>query len=143
MQMNQTDSQAAIKNKIIEQVTVLGQGVMGVDIALTFAIAGYEVTAVDLFETQLEKAEKRAEANCMKMVAGGLLDKVQAQSALQCINRSMDWDAAITKADFIMEVIPEDMEKKTALFTRCDKLCTPEVIIASNTSSMSITRISE
>ena len=79
----------------------------------------------------------------MQMVAGGLLDKAQAQSALQRINRSMDWDAAIIKADFIMEVIPEDMAQKKALFTRCDKLCNPEVIIASNTSSMSITRISE
>jgi 3-hydroxybutyryl-CoA dehydrogenase len=141
--MNQPESHAAINNNTIEKVTILGQGVMGVDIALTFAIAGYDVTAVDLFEEQLEKAAKRAEANCMQMVAGGLLDKAQAQSALQRINRSMDWDAAIIKADFIMEVIPEDMAQKKALFTRCDKLCNPEVIIASNTSSMSITRISE
>jgi 3-hydroxybutyryl-CoA dehydrogenase len=141
--MNQPESHAAINNKTIEKVTILGQGVMGVDIALTFAIAGYDVTAVDLFEEQLEKAAKRAEANCMQMVAGGLLDKAQAQSALQRIERSMDWDDAIAKADFIMEVIPEDMAQKKALFTRCDKLCNPEVIIASNTSSMSITRISE
>jgi 3-hydroxybutyryl-CoA dehydrogenase len=143
MQMNQQDSQAAIKNKIIQRVTILGQGVMGVDIALTFAIAGYDVTAVDLFETQLDKAAKRAEANCMQMVAGGLLDKDKAQRALQRINRSMDWDAAIAKADFIMEVIPENMAQKQALFSRCDKLCAPDVIIASNTSSMSITRIAE
>jgi 3-hydroxybutyryl-CoA dehydrogenase len=143
MQMNQRDSQAAIKNKIIQRVTILGQGVMGVDIALTFAIAGYDVTAVDLFETQLDKAAKRAEANCMQMVAGGLLDKDRAQRALQRINRSMDWDAAIAKADFIMEVIPENMAQKKALFSRCDKLCAPDVIIASNTSSMSITRIAE
>jgi 3-hydroxybutyryl-CoA dehydrogenase len=143
MQMNQQDSQAAIKNKIIQRVTILGQGVMGVDIALTFAIAGYDVTAVDLFETQLDKAAKRAEANCMQMVAGGLLDKDRAQRALQRINRSMDWDAAIAKADFIMEVIPENMAQKKALFSRCDKLCAPDVIIASNTSSMSITRIAE
>lgn len=79
----------------------------------------------------------------MQMVAGGLIDKAQAQSALQRINRSMDWDTAIANADFIMEVIPEDMEQKKALFTRCDKICGPEVIIASNTSSMSITRIAE
>jgi 3-hydroxybutyryl-CoA dehydrogenase len=143
MQMNQQDSQAAIKNKIIQRVTILGQGVMGVDIALTFAIAGYDVTAVDLFKTQLDKAAKRAEANCMQMVAGGLLDKDKAQRALQRINRSMDWDAAIAKADFIMEVIPENMAQKQALFSRCDKLCAPDVIIASNTSSMSITRIAE
>jgi 3-hydroxybutyryl-CoA dehydrogenase len=98
---------------------------------------------VDLFETQLDKAAKRAEANCMQMVAGGLLDKDKAQRVLQRINRSMDWDAAIAKADFIMEVIPENMAQKKALFSRCDKLCAPDVIIASNTSSMSITRIAE
>lgn len=58
MQMNQTDSQAAVKNKTIEQVTVLGQGVMGVDIALTFAIAGYEVTAVDLLRRNWKRPKK-------------------------------------------------------------------------------------
>jgi 3-hydroxybutyryl-CoA dehydrogenase len=141
--MNQPDEQAAIKNKSIQQVTVLGQGVMGVDIALTFAIAGYDVTAVDLFEAQLEKAKKRAQANCMQMVAGGLLDKEKALSALLRINRSLDWDTAIAQADFIMEVIPEDLAQKKAVFSRCDKLCAPDVIIASNTSSMSITLIAE
>jgi 3-hydroxybutyryl-CoA dehydrogenase len=62
---------------------------------------------------------------------------------LQRIKRTLDWDTAIAEADFIMEVVPEDMAQKKAVFNRCDKLCAPEVIIASNTSSMSITEISE
>lgn len=130
-------------NKSIQQISILGQGVMGVDIALTFALAGYQVTGVDLFEEQLQMAAKRTEANCLQMVAGGLVDKENAQRALQRIKRTLDWDTAIAEADFIMEVVPEDMDKKKAVFNRCDKLCAPEVIIASNTSSMSITKITE
>lgn len=141
--MNKLDLPAAIENKTIEQVTVLGQGVMGVDIAIIFAIAGYNVTAVDLFEEQLDKAQKRAELNVMQMVDGGIVDKDTAERARQRIHRSTDWDAAIAKADFIMEVVPEDIAKKKAVFNRCDKLCAPDVIIASNTSSMSITTIAE
>jgi 3-hydroxybutyryl-CoA dehydrogenase len=130
-------------NKSIQQISILGQGVMGVDIALTFALAGYQVTGVDLFEEQLQMAAKRTEANCLQMVAGGLVDKENAQRALQRIKRTLDWDTAIAEADFIMEVVPENMDKKKAVFNRCDKLCAPEVIIASNTSSMSITKITE
>ena len=130
-----------MNNKPIQKVAILGQGVMGGDIALTFALAGYQVTGVDLFEEQLQMAAKRTEANCLQMVAGGLVDNESAQSALQRIKRTLDWDTAIAEADFIMEVVPENMAQKKAVFNRCDELCAPEVIIASNTSSMSITQI--
>ena len=128
-------------NKTIQKITILGQGVMGGDIALTFALAGYKVTGVDLFEEQLQVAAKRADANCQQMVGGGLVEEENAHRALKNIKRTVEWDAAITEADFIMEVVPEEMAQKMAVFERCDKLCAPEVIIASNTSSMSITKI--
>ena len=128
-------------NNPIHKITILGQGVMGGDIALTFALAGYKVTGVDLLEEQLQVAAKRAEANCQQMVRGGLVEEENAHRALKNIKRTVEWDAAITEADFIMEVVPEEMAQKMAVFERCDKHCAPEVIIASNTSSMSITKI--
>ena len=130
-----------MRNTPIQKITILGQGVMGGDIALTFAIAGHQVTGVDLSQEQLEMAAKRTEANCLQMVAGGLVDQEDAHSALKRITRTLEWDSAIAEADFIMEVVPEDMEQKKAVFNRCDNLCGPEVIIASNTSAMSITQI--
>jgi 3-hydroxybutyryl-CoA dehydrogenase len=77
------------------------------------------------------------------MVEGGLVDEDSAQKAQQLIVRSMQWDSALADADFVMEVVPENIAQKKAVFEQCDKLCSPDVIIASNTSSMSIAHISE
>ena len=132
-----------ISSRTIREVTILGQGVMGVDIALTFALAGFEVTGVDLFEQQLKTAETRTQANLDLMVKGGLVEQEAANDALTRIRRSVDWDASIVEADFIMEVVPEDLAKKQAVFKKCDELCAADVIIASNTSSMSISLIAE
>lgn len=143
MQTPITELHTAISNKLIQKVAVLGQGVMGVDIAITFALAGYEVAAVDISEEQLKTAKLRTQANLALMVRGDLVEEDHAQKAQQRIKRSTDWDATLAEADFVMEVVPEDIAKKKAVFKQCDKLCAPDVIIASNTSSMSITHIAE
>jgi 3-hydroxybutyryl-CoA dehydrogenase len=143
METSRSDIQTSITNKTIQKIAILGQGVMGVDIAITFALAGYDVTGVDLFEEQLKTAKPRTEANLQLMAKGGLITEEDAKKAQARIKRSLEWDTTISEADFIMEVVPEDMEQKKAVFNKCDKLCAPDVIIASNTSSMSITRIAE
>jgi 3-hydroxybutyryl-CoA dehydrogenase len=143
MQTQTVELESRISNKDIQKIAVLGQGVMGVDIAITFALAGYKVTAVDISEQQLETAELRTKANLKLMVEGGLVDEDSAQKAQQFIVRSIEWDSALADADFVMEVVPENIAQKKAVFEQCDKLCSPDVIIASNTSSMSIAHISE
>ncbi|MFQ3256698.1 MAG: 3-hydroxybutyryl-CoA dehydrogenase [Porticoccaceae bacterium] len=143
MNTQETELENNIAKKTIRKIAILGQGVMGVDIAITFALAGYEVTGVDIFEAQLKTAADRTHANLRLMVKGGLIAEDDAQKALGLIKRSMDWDTTIADADFIMEVVPEDMDQKKAVFMKCDKLCAADVIIASNTSSMSISRIAE
>jgi 3-hydroxybutyryl-CoA dehydrogenase len=143
MQTQAIELETRISNKYIQNIAVLGQGIMGVDIALTFALAGYKVTAVDVSKQQLETAELRTKASLKLMVESGLVEKNQAQKAQQLIVRTIDWDNALADADFVMEVVPENIAQKKAVFEQCDKLCSPDVIIASNTSSMSITHIAE
>ena len=127
----------------IQRVTVLGQGVMGPDLVLSFALSGYHVTGVDILEEPLDRAARKTDLNCRQMVDGGILTKQKADDAQRRITRTLKWDASVANADFIMEAVPEDMAKKQDVFFRCDGLCSPEVIIASNTSSMSITQIAE
>jgi 3-hydroxybutyryl-CoA dehydrogenase len=125
----------------IQRVTVIGQGVMGPDIALSLALSGCHVTGVDILEEQLDRAAKKTELNCRQMVQGGILTQEKADAARRRITRTLEWETAAASADFVMEDVPEDMTLKQEVFTRCDGICSPEVIIASNTSSMSITQI--
>jgi 3-hydroxybutyryl-CoA dehydrogenase len=125
----------------INHVVVLGQGVMGPDIALNFALAGYEVTGVDILEEPLDRAAKKTDLNCRQMIEEGLLSEAEAAQAKSLIKQTLEWDASVAGSDFIMEAVPEDMAVKQAVFARCDALCRPEVVVASNTSSMSISKI--
>ena len=125
----------------IKRVTVLGQGVMGPDIALCFALSGYEVTGVDILEKPLDRAAHKTSLNCRQMVEGGILTEEEAKKVQDRITRTLGWEGSVSTADFIMEAVPEDMETKQDVFSRCDALCSKDIIIASNTSSMSITQI--
>ena len=125
----------------VKKVTVLGQGVMGPDIAICFAIAGYDVTGVDVMEEPLERAAQKISLNCEQMVEGGILTAKEAINAQDRITRTLEWERSVSCADFIMEAVPEDMETKQDVFSKCDRICSKDIIIASNTSSMSITQI--
>ena len=126
----------------VRKITVLGQGVMGPDIALCFAVAGYNVTGVDILEEPIEHAAKKTLLNCQQMVEEGILTEQEAINAQDRITRTLEWEGSVSNADFIMEAVPENMETKQDVFWRCDALCSKDIIIASNTSSMSITQIS-
>ena len=143
MEHKQVKSSIESEAESIQRVTVIGQGVMGPDIALSIALSGCYVTGVDILEEQLEKAAKKTELNCRQMIEGGILTEEKANEAQHRITRTLEWETAVANADFVMEDVPEDMTAKQDVFARCDGLCSPEVIIASNTSSMSITQIAE
>jgi 3-hydroxybutyryl-CoA dehydrogenase len=143
MEHKRVKSSIESEDESIQRVTVIGQGVMGPDIALSIALSGCHVTGVDILEEQLEKAAKKTELNCRQMIEGGILMEEMAHEAQHRITRTLDWETAVANADFVMEDVPEDMTAKQDVFARCDGLCSPEVIIASNTSSMSITQIAE
>ena len=130
-----------MKVENIKTVCVIGTGVMGPDISFGFAMAGYNVNLVDIEQKILNRAAQRIAANCRQMVAAGVFDEVQTETVKSRISLTLDWDKTVASADYITEAVPEIMETKQEVFKRCDDLCPQNVVIASNTSSMSITKI--
>ncbi|MCB2187803.1 MAG: 3-hydroxyacyl-CoA dehydrogenase family protein [Deltaproteobacteria bacterium] len=127
----------------IDNVTVIGIGVMGPDISLKFALSGYQVVGVDILSAAVEAAQVKVRRNLEQMVSGGMLSQVEAEQALARLEFTLDWEAAVKRAHFVTEAVPEDLAIKKEVFSRCDGLLPPGIIIASNTSSMSISQISE
>jgi len=125
----------------IKKITILGTGVMGPDISLGFAMAGYEVTGVDIEQAILERAAKKIASNCRQMVEEGMFSEEQTAKIQSRISLTLDWDGAGAGADYITEAVPEEMETKKEVFKRCGGICSEDVVVASNTSSMSITEI--
>lgn len=125
----------------IKKITVLGMGIMGPDISLKFAMGGYEVTGVDIQQAILDQATKKIASNCQQMVEGGLLRKGDVAAIQSRISLTLDWDKSVASADYITEALPERAEMKKEILKRCDQVCPKEVVVASNTSSMSITEI--
>jgi len=125
----------------IKKITVVGMGVMGPDIALGFAMAGYEVTGVDLEQPILDRAAQKIALNCRQMVEEKMFGEKEAAQIQSRIRLTLAWEEALSGADYITEAVPEVMEIKKEVFRRCDELCSQEVVVASNTSSMSITEI--
>ena len=125
----------------ISRITVLGIGVMGPDISLGFALAGYQVTGVDIKESAVEAAYRKLEENLKQMVEGEFISQSQAEKTKSRVHFTLSWEPSVASADFVTEAVPEVMETKQEVFRRCDDLCRPEVVVASNTSSMSISEI--
>lgn len=123
----------------VKKITVLGMGTMGPDIALAFSIAGYEVTGVDIEQPILARARQRITTNCRQIMEEDQLEKTgDLQSR---IHLTLDWDRAVADADYITEAVPENMEIKRRVLKRCEEVCRKEVVLASNTSTMSITEL--
>ena len=130
-----------MKVENIKHVVVIGTGVMGPDISLGFAMAGYDVSVIDIDRDILDRAADKIAANCRQMVEAGVFTEEQAASVKARISLTLDWDKTVATADYITEAVPEIMEIKQEVFKRCDDICSKNVVIASNTSSMSITEI--
>lgn len=125
----------------IKNITVVGTGVMGPDIALGFAMAGYGVTGLDLEQAILDRAAQKIALNCRQMAEENVFGEEEAAYIQSRIRLTLAWDEAVAGADYITEAVPEVMETKKEVFRRCGELCSEEVVVASNTSSMSITEI--
>jgi len=125
----------------IKNITVVGTGVMGPDIVLGFAMAGYEVMGLDLEQAILDRAAQKIDFNCRQMVEEQMFEEAEAAQIRSRITLTLAWDDAVAGADYITEAVPEIMETKKEVFKRCGELCAKEVVVASNTSSMSITEI--
>ena len=126
----------------IKTVAVIGAGIMGRGIAHAAALGGYRAILEDLLPNALRKAETEIRANLDKAVELGKVNAADAHAALSRIEYAGSVDDAARQADLVIEAVPEEMESKIEIFTLLDKICRPSTILASNTSSLSITEIS-
>lgn len=125
---------------MIHTVGVVGAGTMGNGIAQVFAQAGFIVRLVDVAQPMLDRARGTIEVSLAKFVKKGHLSAANRDVALSRLSTTTSLDA-LADADYIVEAIVEQADAKRALFTSLDALAKPATILASNTSSISITRL--
>lgn len=123
----------------IKHIFVLGAGTMGNGIAQVAATSGYQVTCMDVVPTALEKAKATIGKSAAKLLEKGTITAEQ-KAAIEKIKFVGNLDA-VPKADLVIEAASENPELKFKLFRDLDAAARPEVILASNTSSISITKI--
>ena len=128
----------------INNVTVVGAGTMGSQIALQTGLAGrYQVTLVDAVAGQLERARTQNRKLVDRAVQKGRLTKERADDALDRINESGDLEGAADKADLVIEAVIEDFDTKKAVFTALGKAASRDAILASNSSTIAISRLAD
>ena len=120
----------------IKTVAVLGAGTMGNGIAHVFARAGYDVILRDVDQRYLDRALDTISKNLDREVKKGKLAESGKPAVLAKLKPVIDM-AAIAAADFAVEAVPEKIEIKRSVLTEADKILRPEVVLASNTSSIS------
>ncbi len=124
----------------VRKVGVVGAGAMGTGIANVAAMNGYEVVLRDIDMSYVEKSLDNMGRFMARSVEKGKMTGDQRQSALNRIKGTVSLED-LADADFVIEAVIEDLDLKKDVFKTLDKCCRPEVVLATNTSSMSITAI--
>ena len=127
----------------IRKVAVVGAGDMGHGIAELFAVNGFDVTLTDKFPQALEKAKARIGASLDKMVERGKVTREQADAALARLAYSGETGQAVSRADMVVEAVPESMELKKAVFKEVGESAPRSAILASSTSNIRISDLAE
>jgi len=125
----------------VKNITVLGSGVMGHGIAQVSATAGYNVVLRDIKKEFLDKAMEKIKWSIDKLVSKEKISKEEGDSIFSRITPIVDLSDAVKDAELIIEVVPEIMDLKKKVYEELDKVAAPEVIFASNTSTLPITEI--
>jgi enoyl-CoA hydratase/3-hydroxyacyl-CoA dehydrogenase len=125
----------------VKNITVLGSGVMGHGIAQVSATAGYNVVLRDIKQEFLDKAMEKIKWSLDKLVSKEKISKEEGDSIFSRITPIVDLNEAVKNAELVIEVVPEIMELKKLVYAELDKVAGPEVIFASNTSTLPITEI--
>jgi len=124
----------------IQQIAVVGAGAMGNGITQVCAASGYRVTMIDIYPQALEKGLATIQKSLGKLAEKGRITAEQRSAALEAIATSGDL-AAAAGADLVIEAATENPDLKLKVFRELDSLTRPEIILASNTSSISLTKI--
>jgi len=125
----------------VRTIAVIGAGIMGRGIAHAAALGGYRTILEDILPTALRKAETEIRTNLDKAVELGKVTRTDADQAFGRLEYASSVEQAAREADVVIEAVPEEMESKIEIFTLLDKVCRPTTILASNTSSLSVTEI--
>ena len=125
----------------IEKIGVVGAGAMGHGIAQVAAMAGYQVELFDIDAAALKRALAAVRSNLDAGVERGVVDPSTREAALAALSTTTVLESAASGADLVIEAAPEQLELKRELFAQLDALSPPHAILATNTSSLSVTKI--
>jgi 3-hydroxybutyryl-CoA dehydrogenase len=125
----------------MKKIAVIGAGTMGNGIAHVFAQFGYTVTLIDVSQAALEKALLTITKNLDRQVAKEAISASEKTSTLSNISLDTQMENGLQGVDLVVEAATENIDLKLKIFAELDRICAPEVILASNTSSISITKI--
>jgi len=125
----------------MNNIAVIGSGTMGNGIAHTFAQFGYQVNLIDICQEALDKGVSTITKNLDRQLAKGILTEEEKSSILQRIVTFIQVKEGVSNADLIVEAATENLELKLKIFRELDTYAKPDAILASNTSSISITQI--
>jgi len=126
--------------KLITTIGLVGAGQMGKGIAQVAAQTGYRVIVVEPYEEMIEKAQKEISGNLSRAVEIGKIDKKDKDRVLSLISFSKNLED-LAKVDFIIEAAVESAAAKIDIFSTLDKICAPQVIFSTNTSSVPVGRL--
>jgi len=125
----------------VKTIAVIGAGIMGRGIAHASALGGYRTILEDLLPNALRRAESEIRGNLDKAVELGKVSAADANAAFARLEFAGSIDTAAREADLVIEAVPEELESKIEIFTLLDKICRPCTVLASNTSSLSLSEI--
>jgi 3-hydroxybutyryl-CoA dehydrogenase len=125
----------------VKRIAVIGAGIMGRGIAQVAAAGGFDTVLQDVEAAQLESALGAVRASLQKGVQLQKISEPERDETLGRLSTSGDLAAAVSTADLVIEAAPEKIELKMQLFAEFDRLCPPQALLASNTSSLSITEM--
>jgi 3-hydroxybutyryl-CoA dehydrogenase len=125
----------------VSRIAVLGAGLMGRGIAHAAAASGFETTLIDVLKEALDRALAHIGQDLDEGVSRGKLTAEAASAARGRVCVATDLETSVREADFVIEAVPEDIRLKLDTFARLDRACRPEVVLATNTSALSVTEI--
>ncbi|RLC62915.1 MAG: 3-hydroxyacyl-CoA dehydrogenase [Chloroflexi bacterium] len=125
----------------IKVISVFGAGTMGHGIAQIMAQQGYKVFLGDISQELLDAALDRVKKSLQKLAEKGKISQDEVEGTLSMITGTVDMEEITKDADFLIEAIPERLDIKKELFRQLDKVCKEETILATNTSTLSITEL--
>lgn len=125
----------------MKNIAIIGAGTMGNGIAHTFAQSGFKVQLIDISEASLQKGMDTITKNLDRMVAKTHITETRKQDTLNNITTFTDMNLGVKSADLVVEAATENSDLKLKIFKQLDEICSANTILATNTSSISITQI--